>query len=288
MTSNRFGPVGLPGPFWPWSQQPTNSPDSKSHCVACLAVLSHPRSRWRSNCSHRCRRRDFWTAAESLVALRATVLIKTKGTAVAALRLARATGQEHGAALADLARVAMGHPHPDVQRAAAKLLSDLGDLATISELADELTPSVSRDLGLSVRVAEPAHVVWEQRLAPVPSPVMSSDLAERMAALLEDSSDVGELEAVLAYLAVSESADTLAPLRKRAKTVALRKDYSDIPDPWLPGQVARLVLELLREPAPIGGLSVAGDHAIRRVPDRRGDAARGAAVGNPGSRGWLG
>ncbi len=103
------------------------------------------------------------------------------------------------------------------------------------------------ELGLhaEVRQVEAAH---DQSLVPVPPPISAPDLAERAAALLEDASAVGELEAVLAYLATGRADEALEPLRKRAKAVVARGPRTDSGDAWLPGQVARLLLDVLGDP----------------------------------------
>lgn len=196
----------------------------------------------------------------TLEALPPATLVKTKGTAVAALTLARVGRTEFTAPVGSVARTALGHPHPDVQRAAAKLLADLGETEAVLAAAEDLTPSVRQELGLHAEVGQDPEVTHAQSVAPVSVAVSATDLAERAAALLEDASDVGELEAVMAFIAVGAAEGALEPLRKRARAVVARGPRTDPGDSWLPGQVARLVLETLGDPAP----PAVPDHAAQR------------------------
>lgn len=184
---------------------------------------------------------------ETLAALPPAALVKPKGTALDALRVAKLAGADHRAAVVEVARAALAHPHADVQRAAAELLETHGDAESVTTAANELSPSVRHDLGLDGEQPPGADARPRQQLAPVTEPVTAHDLAERTAALLEDASDAGELEAVLAALAEPGVEDRLAPLRKRARAVVKRGPDSHAGDSWLPGQVARLVLRLLDE-----------------------------------------
>ncbi len=183
-------------------------------------------------------------------ALPPATLVKARGTAIAALNLARVGRVGFPDAVAAVARAALGHPHADVQRAAARLLADVGEGDAILAAAEDLTPSVRQYLGLPAEVRHEHQTFHVQSLAPVPPQVSASDLAERAAALLEDASDVGELEAVLGFLATRSADDVLAPLKKQAKMVVARGPRTDIGDAWLPGQVARLLLDVLGDPAP--------------------------------------
>lgn len=186
----------------------------------------------------------------TLDALPPATLVKAKGTALAALKLAGAGRVDFPDAVRAVAQAALGHPNPDVQRAAAKLLADLGDADAVRVAADDLTPSVRHELGLGADVQRETEVPASQTLAAVSPAFTGEDLAERTAALLEDASDVGELEALLAALATRSADDAFAPLRKRAKAVVARGPRTDIGDAWLPGQVARLILDVLGDPAP--------------------------------------
>lgn len=201
----------------------------------------------------------------TLDALPPATLVKAKGTAIAALNLVRAGRVDFPSAAASVAHAALGHPNPDVQRAAAKLLADLGDTDAVRAAADDLTPSVRYELGLGAEAQCEAEAPEGQTLAPVIQPMTGDDLAERTAALLEDASDVGELEALLAALATRRADGALAPLRKRAKAVVARGPRTDIGDAWLPGQIARLILDVLGDPVP----PAQPDHPAQRFIARR-------------------
>lgn len=201
----------------------------------------------------------------TLGALPPATLVKSKGTAVAALSLARAGHVEFPGAVAAVARTALGHPHADVQQAAARLLADLGESDAVRAAADDLTPRVRQELGMTADVSPEPGERPGQNLAHLAPPASTVDLAERAAALLEDASDVGELEAVLAFLAIRGAEEVLAPLKKRAKAVVARGPRTAIGDAWLPGQVARLLLGVLSEPAPPAD----PDHPAQRFVARR-------------------
>lgn len=210
----------------------------------------------------------------TLDALPPATLVKAKGTAAAALNLARAGRVEFPSAAASVGHAALGHPNPDVQRAAAKLLADLGDADAVHVAADDLTPSVRHELGLGSEAQREDEAPEGQTLAPVTQPITGEDLAERTAALLEDASDVGELEALLAALVTREGDAALAPLRKRAKAVVARGPRTDIGDAWLPGQVARLILDVLGDAAP----PAQPDHPAQRFIARRIAEVRSSAA----------
>lgn len=193
---------------------------------------------------------DLLDLPATLEALPPAALVKPKGTVLAALRLAEHGRTDHPASVRDVARTALGHPNADVQRAAAALLADLDETSAVVAAADDLTPSVRRDLGIDRDQDPEPEGPRSQPLRPVPSLVSSGDLAERTAALLEDASDALELEVVLASLVGPGVEEALAPLRKRAETVVAHGPNTDQGDAWLPGQVARLVLQILGEPAP--------------------------------------
>lgn len=224
---------------------------------------------------------------ETLQALAPATLVKAKGRALDALRLAKALAGGREAAASTVATTALGHPHADVQRTAADMLRKFGDFEAVAMVTDDLSPSVQRDLGLAVTVVpeEPASTI--QPRSPIPSAATAADLAERTAALLEDASDVGELEAVLAALVSPGSEGVLGPLRKRAKSVVARGRYTDVGDSWLPGQVARLVLGMLGEPVPPAEPNVPALRFItRRVAElRRSEAPLLATPDMPG--GWV-
>jgi Family of unknown function (DUF6493) len=64
---------------------------------------------------------------ETLQALPPATLAKAKGTALGALRLAGLVGVGREAMASTVATTALGHPHADVQRSAAELLTRFGD-----------------------------------------------------------------------------------------------------------------------------------------------------------------
>lgn len=183
-------------------------------------------------------------------ALPPTTLVKAKGTAIAALNLARVAAVEFPGAAREVAQTALGHPNPDVQRAASALLADLGESDAVHAAAVDMAPSVRHDLGLGADVSLESESPRGQGLMPSTPPVSPSDLAERAAALLEDASDVGELEAVLAILATRRADDALAPLRERATAVVAGRQSIHTRDIWLPKEVGRLLLAVLGDPVP--------------------------------------
>jgi hypothetical protein len=201
----------------------------------------------------------------TLEALPPATLAKAKGTAMTALWLARVGRAEFPGAVAAVAHAAIGHPHADIQRAAAKLLADLGDADALLAAAEDLSPGVRQELGLHAEIQHEHETPHGQSLAPIPSPVSRADLAERAAALLEDASDVGELEAVMAFVATGGAQEFLGPVKKRAKAVVARGPRSDAGDARLPGQVARLILDVLGDPAPPAD----ADHPAQRFVARR-------------------
>ena len=217
---------------------------------------------------------DLLDLRATLEALPPAALVKPKGTVLAALKLAGHGRTDHPEAVRDVARTALGHPNPDVQRAAATLLADLDETSAVVAAADDLTPSVRRDLGIDRDHDPEPEGPRSQPLRPVPSLVSSGDLAERTAALLEDASDAFELEMVLASLVGPGVEEALAPLRKRARTVVARGPQTDQGDAWLPGQVARLVLQILSEPAPKAKPDrPAQRFVVRRIAEIRASSA---------------
>jgi hypothetical protein len=120
--------------------------------------------------------------AEALAALAPATLGKAKGTALDALRLAKACVATHRAAVAEVAQAALVHQHADVQRAAADLLAGLGESDIVAAAAGELASSVRQDLHLGGEVTIGSDAPPQQLLAQVPRPVTAADLAERVAA----------------------------------------------------------------------------------------------------------
>lgn len=186
--------------------------------------------------------------AACVPALGPALLAPVKGTALGAVRLldeiATRAPNLRGA-VADVAGTGLGHPHADVQQAAATALTKLGAGGVVEAVAEELAPSVRARLGLAVpEGASPS----EQELAVLDGPVASlepagpDDVLDRFAALLEDASDPVEIELVLAGLAAAGDRETLSPLVKRARTVFSRGPGEMLHVNWLRGQLARLVL----------------------------------------------
>ncbi len=197
-------------------------------------------------------------------ALGPAVLLSAKTTALSALRLtaeAATRSPATRAAAVGVAAAGLQHPHADVQRASAELLTAFDAADVLAAAADQLEPSVKRSLGFETATPAqapggPVHDVgW---LRAMPAAVTRSDLLERTAALLEDASDAVELEAVLAGHAALADADLLRPLLKRA-TTALQRGPGDYGIPgWLRGQLARLVQAAAGDDP--GALPVQGAH----------------------------
>lgn len=197
-------------------------------------------------------------ATETIPALTPVVLGRAKGSAVAALKMAERLaaddpGLQHQATA--LAREAVGHPNRDVQAAAVRVLERYGAGAAAVARADELAPSLQRALGITAEErldTGPPPVAFRASAPMLPS--SRDDLLERTAALLEDASNVLEVEAVLAGLASTGPTDALRPLLKRARRPGggpmstlvawlVRASLGDPvqPTPALPGPVAFLV-----------------------------------------------
>jgi hypothetical protein len=193
--------------------------------------------------------------AATVPSLPPALLVPVKGTAAAAVRLL-ADIADRTPALAgqvtEAAATALGHPHADVQKAAAKLLSQLGADHLVSAAAEDLEPSVRADLGRSLppsdEEAAPVAAPAGPPRALVPSG--SDDVLDRFAALLEDAGDPVELELVLAGLAASEDPAVLRPLLKRARNVLSRGPRDTVFQGWLRGHLAGLVLRSAGEEEP--------------------------------------
>lgn len=189
---------------------------------------------------------------ETLGALPPAALAKAKGTAISALQLARIGEPDHLPAVIHVATTALGNPNPDVQRAAADLLQKHDGTRVLTEASESLAPSVQHDLGLVVTREHAQARPMAQPLAPPPRPVPAHELAERIAALMENASDALEFEVVLAALATASGSEALAPLRKRARQVADRGAQSEPDAGRLSELLARLVLTRLGEPTSTG------------------------------------
>jgi hypothetical protein len=92
---------------------------------------------------------------EALAALPPATLVKAKGTALAALGLARSVSAHSPGSAAKVAQAALGHPHADVQRAAIALLAECGESDAVLTAAEDLAPSVRHELGLQSDVPAP-------------------------------------------------------------------------------------------------------------------------------------
>ena len=188
---------------------------------------------------------DLLDTATAVPALAPAVLAKAKGTALTALRLAvAASGDDSGLRdeLIDVAKVALQHPHADVQHTAASLLLHLDAEHAVAAQAEQLEPSVRQALGLPTATSAPAAAHTTLSLPRLPQRVGAAAVLDRLAALLEDAGDVLELELVLDGLARLSDPQVLRPLTKRATTILTRGAPEDVTPGWLRGQLARLVL----------------------------------------------
>jgi hypothetical protein len=193
--------------------------------------------------------------AATVPSLPPALLVPVKGTAVAAVRLL-ADIADRTPALAgqvtEAGAIALGHPHADVQRAAAKLLSRLGADGLVTAAAADLEPSVRADLGRSPQQSDEDSVPVATPTVPPRAlvPARPADVLDRFAALLEDAGDPVELELVLAGLAASKDPAVLRPLLKRARTVLSRGPRDSVIQGWLRGHLAGLVLRSAGEEEP--------------------------------------
>lgn len=224
--------------------------------------------------------------APTIRALSPVVLARAKGTALAGLRLTESlAGQsEQLRSMAiEVARLGLQHEGSDVQAASARLLTKYG-----ADLGDgvNLAPSVQSELGVSGTTnGFDVEQVPTQALRPPPDPATGADLVERLAALLEDASDAGELEAVLAGLAVLDEPEVLAPLRKRARAVHRR-------GPDFPLRAAMAALVLATEGAPFEELVLPQMRfVVRRIEGvaarLRGDRPRDPLLATPDATGGF-
>jgi hypothetical protein len=230
-------------------------------------------------------------AAATLAALPAAATARAKGTALSVLRLAGslAAGDQRAGAIA-VARAALEHPHPDVQQAAARLLSSYDDDAHVRSQADELAPSVQAMLG--VAVTEPMEAATAEPIRrPLPPAASQADVVERLSALLEDASDALEVEAVLAGLARLGDPAALSPLRKRAGVISRRAVERE---PGLfAGELARLVLLVCGESSAERAVTLPQQRFVQRRLDEilesvRGERPHGPLLATPDlPGGWV-
>lgn len=237
--------------------------------------------------------------AATVPSLPPALLVPVKGTAGAAVRLLTDIADRTPALagqVAEATATALGHPHADVQKAAAALLTRLGAQDMIAAASDDLEPSVRAVLGLAPHrhdACAPSNPVHDPPRALVPAG--TGDLLDRFAALLEDASDPVELELVLAGLASSGDPDLLAPLVKRARKVWTGGPRDTVFRGWLRGQLARLVLVAHAENAsPLPRYAHSIDFLVHRLTEvsevvrRRRRRAPGALLATPDHPlGWL-
>ncbi|HET7689749.1 MAG TPA: DUF6493 family protein [Nocardioidaceae bacterium] len=227
--------------------------------------------------------------AAALPSLHSAVLVRTKGTALDVLRLAGGFSDEHRAVVLEIATSALGHESADVQRAASTLLTKLGSRSTVESEAAGMAASVRQSLGLPVPAPVPEAGTLEQPLEEPPPEVTPVDLLERTAALLEGSFGAGELEAVLAGLALHGTPELLQPLHKRAAAVAKRAAERDPRS--LSGQLARLVLgDLGQDTARAGVDNIEQDLVLGRLAEVAevvaGRRERRRLIATPDLPGW--
>ena len=189
-------------------------------------------------------------------ALEPALLVPVKGTAVGAVRLLGEIGQRAPGlrdALVGVAGTGLGHPHADVQRAAADLLVRLGAPDVVRAAAADLAPAVRAAVVPDVPGAadDPSDDVLPP-VTHVPDlvPAGPHDVVERLGALLEDAGDPIELELVLAAVAALDDPAVLQPLRARAGRLLARGPHEMAHPAWLRGHLAAAVLAVLGDPAP--------------------------------------
>ncbi|GAA3216281.1 DUF6493 family protein [Dactylosporangium siamense] len=143
-------------------------------------------------------------AAALAAGLAAAVLAPAKSTAMKALALAARAGAGQSSAVV---AAALGHPHADVQAAAAEQLRVRGEpgpvLAALPSLAPAVATAARRWLGDDAPPVVAAPVPRPDRTAPVPVPdavapiTDPAELAEAFAVLLADPTDAELLERAL-------------------------------------------------------------------------------------------
>ena len=193
--------------------------------------------------------------AATVPALSPVLLSPVKGTAVAAVRLLSDIARRTPGLTTEVGEVAatgLGHPHADVQKAAADLLLRLGAQEVVRAAADDLAPTVRAAV---VPDAAPPELREDDVFEPMPEPrtvpaAGPDDVVERLAALLENPADPLEVELVLAGVAGLDDPAVLQPLRKRARTVLDRGPHEMSHPGWLRGRLAAIVPAVLGEAVP--------------------------------------
>lgn len=188
--------------------------------------------------------------------------------------------------VAHAAGTGLDHPSADVQRRSLALLRRLDAPDIAREHRDSLEPSVLQDAEawLGELSETPAELSIPDMLSSVKrDPVTDDDLAERVAALLEDQSDPFELELVLAGLArIPEAAELLSPVVKRAKSV-----YRRLPSG--PGaEIAALVLAVAGHAQPWPNRVPAGfEFSDTRLVEIAGSPRRTLLATPTAEGGWI-
>ncbi len=167
--------------------------------------------------------------AEAFVQACGPVFSGPKGSALLLVKLLLALGTAQKVdsdAWADVLAMGLGHPHADVQRAAAKALQQLGHDAQVQAQRDALAPSVVAELLPASSPSPHSESSAELPAAPESAllaqplvPWTDDEATERYALLLESPSDAPALELALAWLALAPPAalQQLQPLAKRAQ-----------------------------------------------------------------------
>lgn len=208
----------------------------------------------------RLRKAGLLDAQAAVSGLGPAVLCPIKGTAVEAIRLLTEVRSE--ADVAVTAALGLEHPNADVQAAAAKLLTQVGQVAVVDAVAEHLSPSVP---GAKVQARREEAAV-ELAAPTMPPPATENDVVDRLAALLEDASNPVELELVLAAVAELSDLSALRPLLKRARSVLKRGPREGVTGAWLRGRLAALVLAGSGEKVPPARFGTAHvDFLIRRL-----------------------
>ena len=204
-----------------------------------------------------------------VLGLRPGLLARTKGAVLDVLAVLGDIAARHPdqrPALVSVISDALEHPNGDVQRAAIKLLSDLGADSELLAASDSLVPSLRRQIGAEPTAPASMGQATPQAASAPLRPISGDDLVERVASLLEDAGDSIAVELVLAGLATMRDPSSLRPLVKRARQVLQRGPREGIAPGWLRGHVARLILVAGGEqPAPLPAVMPRVQFLARRL-----------------------
>ncbi|MFE6234719.1 DUF6493 family protein [Cellulosimicrobium sp. NPDC057862] len=176
-----------------------------------------------------------------------------KGTATKAVRLLEtlAARLPEDPAVVDTAVRALDQPHVDVQARALDVLERA--VALDRALGAPVHPTLAARVSPPPAALDPSPAdppEWSLPSLRLPGPVSADELLERTAALLEDASDPLEVEQVLAALSAVGDASVLAPLARRARTVAERDRQGGEWGSPVAAAVAELVLTACGIPLP--------------------------------------